>query len=94
MEPTKATWKYRRRYLIFVTVFTMAMMGVTLWFRAESSISKTVIEMGFVALISFVGSYVFGAVWDHLNKRKYDANASVSISAGTSVSTETRSESD
>lgn len=80
--PSQHNWRYRRRYLIFVTIFTMAMMGVTLWFRPESSISKTVIEMGFVALISFVGSYVFGAVWDHMNKRKVDASVSFKASVG------------
>lgn len=67
-------WKYRRRYLIFVTAFTMGMMAAALMYRPEASVSRSVIEMGFVAIMSFVGSYVFGAVWDQINERKHNGS--------------------
>lgn len=76
----KLDWKYRRRYLVWVTFFTMAMMAYVVGFRAETSIARIVVEMGFGALIAFVGMYVFGAVWDHFNKRKYNARISVDAS--------------
>jgi hypothetical protein len=72
-----ANWKYRRRYLVFVTLFTMGMMVAALVWRPEASVSRVVIEMGFVAIVSFVGSYVFGAVWDQNNQRKHDAQRTV-----------------
>lgn len=62
-------WKFRRRYLIVVTGFTMALMGYSVIFRPEFTVSETVVSMGFVGLIGYVGSYVFGAVWDHNNIR-------------------------
>lgn len=62
-------WKYRRRYLAVVTGFTMAVMVYAIE-RAEPSVAQTVITMGFGALMGFTGTYVFGAVWDHLNQRK------------------------
>lgn len=75
MDMSQAKWKNRRRYLIFVTVFTMLVMVFALVFRPEASVSRVVIEMGFLAIVSFVGSYVFGAVWDQANERKHNANA-------------------
>lgn len=81
MEITASNWKYRRRYLVFVTIFTMLMMAAALVFRPEASVSRVVIEMGFIAIMSFVGSYVFGAVWDQINQRKHNAVLSVSAEA-------------
>jgi len=79
-------WKFRRRYLMVVTAFTMALMGYSVVFRAENTVSETVVSMGFVGLIGYVGSYVFGAVWDHNNIR---AN-SPSTSSSTYTETSTR----
>jgi hypothetical protein len=64
-------WRFRRRYLVVVTAFTMALMGFSVVYRADQVVSETVVSMGFVGLIGYVGSYVFGAVWDHNNIRAH-----------------------
>lgn len=75
-------WKYRRRYLIVVTGFTMLLMGFSVVYRPEHAVSETVVSMGFIGLMGYVGTYVFGAVWDHMNMRK-SANASISVGMDT-----------
>ena len=71
-------WKYRRRYLMVVTGFTMLLMGFSVIFRSEHPVSETVVSMGFIGLMGYVGTYVFGAVWDQANTRK-SVNASISM---------------
>ena len=68
---TKTMWKFRRRYLMAVTAFTMVIMVMSV-FYAEVSLAQTIINMGFTALIGFTGTYVFGAIWDDQNARKSD----------------------
>lgn len=80
------SWTNRRRYLYLVSAFTMVMMAGGLVYRPDASVTRVVIEMGFIALISFVGTYVFGAAWDDHNQRKINASANVSFSAGAGAS--------
>lgn len=78
----KHNWKFRRRYLMVVTGFTMGLMGYSVIFRADNVVSETVVSMGFVGLIGYVGSYVFGAVWDHNNIRANTPTAQPNYNQG------------
>jgi hypothetical protein len=65
----KINWKYRRRYLIVVTAFIMALMVHAAVFIPALEVASVILTNGMWALVAFVGTYVFGAVWDHQNQR-------------------------
>lgn len=67
------TWRVRRRYLFWNTLFNMAVIIYCLYKNNDTKIADTAVTMAFVALISSLGSYVFGAVWDDDNRMKRGA---------------------
>lgn len=69
----KINWLMRRRYLYAVTCFVMLIMLLACSGLVEVSIATAIVTNGFWTLATFTGTYVFGAVWDHANQRKFGA---------------------
>lgn len=67
---TPGSWKNRRRFMVSVTLFICAFMVFTVLYLGDTPTTSTVVTMGFTAITGIVGSYVFGAVWDHREARK------------------------
>jgi hypothetical protein len=65
------SWKYRRRYLVAVSLFAMAVIAFVLFKGADTELAQTALTMSYLTLSGNVGSYVFGASWDDANARKY-----------------------
>lgn len=65
------SWAIRRTFMFVVCAFSASMIA---WAMAgacnDSKVAETVVTMAFTCIISCVGSYVFGAVWDHQNARR------------------------
>lgn len=51
-----------------VSAFCVGVISYTLWKGMDTKVAETAVSMSFVALISIVGSYVFGATWDDKKK--------------------------
>lgn len=69
----KANWLMRRRYLYAVTAFVMGLMIFATVGPVDPSVATAIVANGFWVLAAFTGTYVFGAVWDHSNQRKFGA---------------------
>ena len=68
VEP--GTWTRRRRFMYVVSAFCMLVIAFVIGTGMVTSAAEVAVTMGFLALISITGSYVFGAVWDDSNARK------------------------
>jgi hypothetical protein len=69
-DKSKLAWKYRRRYVIWVTSFTMAFMVYAVERLQDMRLAETIVQSGFTLIGAITASYVFGAVWDHKNARE------------------------
>ena len=63
------TWKYRRRFMLWITIFDMAVIILALLFAKHESIGQIATIGGFGSLTSIFGFYVAGAVWDDHSAR-------------------------
>lgn len=85
----RANWFMRRRYLYAVTGFVMAMMLIACFGPVEPTVAQTIVANGFWVLAAFTGTYVFGAVWDHTNQRKFGiTNEPGTVTKATTVTEE------
>lgn len=72
---TKDSWKVRRRIVIGLLVWAVAMCSYIVLKGADTRLAETAFTGCIALIVSLVGSYVFGAVWDDNNVRKSsDAN--------------------
>lgn len=71
------SWKNRRRFMVGVTLFICGFMVFTVLQLGDTATTSTAISMGLSAITGIVGSYVFGAVWDHREARKANVGSSV-----------------
>lgn len=69
MKQNEVSWKYRRRYVLSVTAFICCFMIYSVERLGDVATTATVVSTGMTTLAAIVGSYVFGAVWDHKNAR-------------------------
>lgn len=78
-----ASWTIRRR-IIIITLFWCAVMVtyLSVWGR-DIQLSETSVNGLLLLMASVIGSYVFGATWDHNNQRKTDVDA-MAVGAGVS----------
>jgi amino acid permease len=76
-----SSWTIRRR----IIVITLAWCGVlvtylSVWGR-DIQLSETSVNGLLLLMASVIGSYVFGATWDHNNMRRSEVDA-LAVSAG------------
>lgn len=64
-------WKRRRRIIYLTLAFCAAVIGWLVLFGADTALNNTIVTVLVVLAGSVIGSYVFGAVWDDANARKY-----------------------
>lgn len=65
------SWIMRRRLMWAVVAFCMLSIAWVLYKDMTSGPADTTVTMGFVTLISIVGSYVFGAAFDDSKARDH-----------------------
>lgn len=67
-------WRIRRIYLFVITMFCMAVLGVSLWASIErdldGTLPVTMASFSFITIMACVGSYVFGVAWQDISKFK------------------------
>lgn len=62
-------WKYRRRFMLAITAFCMAVIVLCI-FYAKDTLGEIIVGSAFATLTSIFGFYVCGAVWDDSSIRK------------------------
>lgn len=76
-ELTRDNWPIRRRWLFRVLIWAMANAQGIIAASVAGLIapSNSILEQALIALLTLiaaiVGSYVFGAIWDDKNKRRF-----------------------
>lgn len=64
-------WKRRRRVIFATLAFCAAEVAyLTIW-GTDTGLNNTIVTSLILLAGSVIGSYVFGAVWDDANARKY-----------------------
>lgn len=61
-------WRKRRLIMIAVLIFCFLCIGYILIRGVDTVTAQTTVSMSFMTIISIVGSYVFGATWEDINK--------------------------
>ena len=70
MTGEKPTWKNRRRYMVAVSLFCAGVITYVLATKLDTKPAETAVMFAFLTLAGIVGSYVFGAVWEHVGKNE------------------------
>jgi hypothetical protein len=76
-ELTRDNWPIRRRWLFRVLLWAMANAQAIIAASVAGFIapSNSILEQALIALLTLIaaiiGSYVFGAIWDDKNKRRF-----------------------
>ena len=63
-------WRIRRRFMFLVSGFCAVVITYILLRDIDTEAAQTAVSMSFVTLMGTVSSYVFGAAWDDIHKRK------------------------
>ena len=63
-------WPKRRRLMYVVLLWAIVASSYILYLGRDLELDRTAFVMLISLIISIVGSYVFGAVWDDADKRK------------------------
>jgi hypothetical protein len=53
--------------LWLATLFCMGVIGYVLYTGMVGSVAETAVTMSFIAIMSMVGTYVFGAAWQDVS---------------------------
>lgn len=69
-EGPQYSWARRRKFMYIVTGFCMVSVAYVLFKDMQGSVAETTVTMSFLAIISIVGSYVFGAAWQDITEIK------------------------
>lgn len=64
-------WKYRRRFMLWMTAFFMAMVLTALLAGKDPAVSEMAVMSGCAALTAIFGFYVAGAAWDDHSNRQF-----------------------
>ncbi|MBZ9894254.1 hypothetical protein LB545_07840 [Mesorhizobium sp. BR1-1-6] len=81
MLSSQASWTIRRR-IIILTLFWCGVLVtyLSVWGR-DIQLSETSVNGLLLLMASVIGSYVFGATWDHNSQRKAEVDA-MAVGAG------------
>ena len=63
-ENNKPPWNKRRQMMWAAFAFFVLVILWCLWQDSDTEVAQNAVTMAFTGIISVVGSYVFGAVWD------------------------------
>jgi hypothetical protein len=63
-------WRFRRRFMLATTAFSMVIIAVCLWRGEDLRIYETAITMAFGTISAVLGFYIGGATWEDINKAK------------------------
>lgn len=81
MPTTPASWVIRRRIIVITLFWCGVMVTYLAVFGRPISLSETTVNGCLLLMASVIGSYVFGATWDHNNQRKSEVDA-MAVNAG------------
>ena len=65
------SWKYRRRFMLWITVFNMVVIVLSLLYAKHESVAQLAVISAFGSLTAIFGFYVVGAVWDDHSSRQF-----------------------
>ena len=66
----KDTWRMRRRFMLATVAFCKGVIMYVLIRDLQSAVAETAVNMSYFIVGTTVSSYVFGAAWEDINKRK------------------------
>lgn len=69
MTEQHGSWRIRRLFMFIISAFCVGAVSYVLLNGSTGEVAETAVTMSFFTLMSIVGSYVFGAVWDDNNAR-------------------------
>ena len=58
--------------MLAALAFSASVISYCIYTGVDTEVNQTAVSMGFITIISIVGSYVFGATWDDKNIYKKD----------------------
>lgn len=61
---SEVPWRNRRRVMVGSLLFCMFTVAYVLMNDRQSSVAESAVTMSFITIMSTVGSYVFGKVWE------------------------------
>lgn len=67
-------WSKRRRIIHYTLVFCAGIIASGMTYalvQGDTELVKTFVVAAFTSGMSLIGSYVFGAIWDDNNARKF-----------------------
>ena len=63
-------WENRKRVIFLSLIFCAFCILYVMLTGEDTKLNETIVTMSFIAAISIIGSYVFGAAWDDKNVMK------------------------
>ncbi len=72
-------WKYRRRFMLWMTTFFMALAFTALLAGKVASVSEMAILASCGALTAIFGFYVAGAAWDDHSNRQFQLQGLIAL---------------
>lgn len=69
-------WRIRRNFMFVVTGFCMLVIAGALLTGQDTRVAETAVTMAFVTILGNVGSYVFGATWEDINRDRAKKDSS------------------
>ena len=61
---TEDNWRHRRRFMLAIVTFCMAVIVYVLGFGTDTEVMSTAVSMSFTILGTSLAAYVFGAAWE------------------------------
>lgn len=61
-------WRIRRNYMFVVSAFCMVTIAYALLSHQDTRVAETAVTFAFLTLGGTVGTYVFGATWEDINR--------------------------
>ena len=77
MSSTTDNWKYRRRFLIAYTVFSLGLIGLVVWRQEDTETARTLIATVFPSLAGLISAYMFSATWEQKGVQNVSNNPQV-----------------
>jgi hypothetical protein len=75
-------WKYRRRFMLWMTTFFMGMVLTALLAGKDAAVSEMAVMSGCAALTAIFGFYVAGAAWDDHSNRQFQLQGLIALKGG------------
>jgi hypothetical protein len=66
-EPDLASWTLRRVFMLVTIAFCMGCVLYVMINDRKGGVSEMIVVMAFGTIATTMGSYVFGATWEHVS---------------------------